>query len=224
MVDKLLNMALFGGEPILYLLLVLSLVSVAIIIERAVVYARNRIDLAGFTADLVRRLNQGDVEGAREAAEAVRAAEARVVVEGLANFDRGALVAGELMKSARTRQQQLLDRRLIVLGTVGSNAPFIGLLGTVLGIIKAFNDLAFATKAGPSVVMAGISEALVATAVGLLVAIPAVIAFNYFKNRQKTVMENIDQLENTLLAFMGTREQSGMRAVSGSAPRSSQVA
>ena len=224
MVDRLLNMALFGGEPILYLLLGLSLVSVAIIIERAVVYAQNRIDLPAFTADMVHRLNQGDVQGAREAAEVVRAAEARVAVEGLRNFERGALVAGELMKSARTRQQQLLDRRLIVLGTVGSNAPFIGLLGTVLGIIKAFNDLAFAAKAGPSVVMAGISEALVATAVGLLVAIPAVIAFNFFKNRQKTVMENTDQLENTLLAFMGTREQSGMRAVSGSAPRTSQVA
>jgi biopolymer transport protein ExbB/TolQ len=73
-----------------------------------------------------------------------------------------------------------LERGLVVLGTIGSTAPFVGLFGTVLGIIRAFSDLAGDTGAGPSVVAAGVSEALVATAAGLFVAIPAVIAYNFF--------------------------------------------
>jgi len=208
MIDKLLKMALFGGEPILYLLIILSLISVAVIIERLLVYRRNRVDLPQLASDIVQKLNQGDVDGARRCAATRQSAETRVLCEGLDNFDQGAVVAAELMASMRTRQQQKLNRRLIVLGTVGSNAPFVGLLGTVLGIIKAFNDLAFAAKAGPSVVMAGISEALVATAIGLCVAIPAVVFFNYFKHRQQVVMENIAQLESMLLAFIRTNRES----------------
>jgi len=207
MIDKLLKVALFGGEPILYLLIFLSLISVAVIIERFLVFRRNRVDVPRLASDIVQKLNQGDLDGARNAVAGQKSAETRVLCEGLDNFDQGAVVAAELMASMRTRQQQRLNRRLIVLGTVGSNAPFVGLLGTVLGIIKAFNDLAFAAKAGPSVVMAGISEALVATAIGLLVAIPAVVFFNYFKHRQQVVMENIAQLESMLLDVIRTKRE-----------------
>lgn len=204
MIDGLLNMALLGGEPILILLLGLSMVSVAVIIERYIIYYRNRFDMSEFTNSIVELLNRGDIREACKRAEALDTAEAQVLAEGLKNYRKGRTVVIELMKSMRTRQVQRLDRRLVILGTIGSNAPFIGLLGTVLGIIKAFNDLAYATKAGPSVVMAGISEALVATAIGLLVAIPAVVSFNYFKNHQRLVLENISQLKNTLVAFMDT--------------------
>ena len=202
MVDRLLNLALVGGDPILYLLIALSALSVAVIIERLVAYIRNRIDLPTFSARIVRKLNEGDIAGAAQEAKTLRAAEARVVVEGLENFDKGAKVAAELMESTGMREQQRLDRRLGILGTIGSNAPFVGLLGTVLGIIKAFNDLAFNTAGDPSVVMGGIAEALVATAIGLLVAIPAVVFFNYFKNRQKRISSNMAQLQRILLAFI----------------------
>ncbi|RJO64408.1 MAG: MotA/TolQ/ExbB proton channel family protein [Myxococcales bacterium] len=213
MVDRLLNMALIGGEPILYLLVLLSLLSVAVVLERYTTYLRNRIDLPSFTGKIVNLLNVRDMEGALSAAEAIRAAEARVAAEGLRNFDKGPTVVTELMESMAMREQQQLDRRVTILGTVGANAPFIGLLGTVLGIIKAFNDLAFNSQGGPSVVMAGIAEALVATAVGLLVAIPAVVFFNYFKNRQKEIMSHMAQLQKTLLAFLGERERQGVETV-----------
>jgi len=202
MVDRLLKMALVGGEPILYILLLLSLLSVAVVLERYVTYTRNRINLPDFFEKIVGFLNGGDLKGALKEASRYRAAEARVTAEGLNNFDKGHVIASELMDSMVIRQQQRLDRRLTILGTIGSNAPFIGLLGTVLGIIKAFNDLAFNVEGGPSVVMAGIAEALVATAVGLLVAIPAVVFFNYFKNRQKRIMNDISQLQKMLLAFI----------------------
>ncbi len=202
MVDRLLNMALLGGEPILYILIGLSFLSIAVVLERFFVFGRNRIDVGNFTEKVVRLLNERRVEGARQIAETLKAAEAQVALTGLKNFDKGPKIAGELMDSKAMSQMQRFDKRLMILGTIGSNAPFIGLLGTVLGIIKAFNDLAFNTEGGPSVVMAGIAEALVATAVGLLVAIPAVLFFNYFKNRQKRIMSNIGQLQKTLLAFM----------------------
>jgi biopolymer transport protein ExbB len=203
MVDRLLNMALLGSEPILYLLIILSFVSIAIVIERYVTYLRNRIDLPDFTSRIIGFLNDGNLSAAQKLAGSNRSAEAQVTAEGLANFDNGATVTSELMDSMTMKQQQRFDKRLIILGTVGSNAPFVGLLGTVLGIIKAFNDLAMNSEGGPSVVMGGIAEALVATAIGLLVAIPAVVFFNYFKNRQKTILSNIEQLKKTLLAFIG---------------------
>ncbi len=202
MVDRLLELALIGGEPILYLMIAISLISVTVVVERFWTYRKNRLDTGAFSAELVTRLNAGEREQALASAQEKSTAESRVAAEGLANFDKGATVVRELMESQTMREQQQLDRGLIVLGTVGSNAPFIGLLGTVLGIIKAFHDLAFNAQGGPSVVMGGIAEALVATAVGLLVAIPAVVFFNYFKNRQKQIMSNIAQLEKTLLAFI----------------------
>ncbi len=207
MVDRLLNMAMLGGEPILYLLIVLSFVSIAVVIERLVAFTRNRVNLPEFSSKIVRFLNGGEKEQALELARSINAAEARVVEEGLSNFDKGPMVAGELMESAANGQQSRLDKKLTILGTIGSNAPFVGLLGTVLGIIKAFNDLAFNADGGPSVVMAGIAEALVATAIGLLVAIPAVVFFNYFKNRQKGIMGNVSQMQNMLLAFIAHNEK-----------------
>jgi biopolymer transport protein ExbB len=91
-------------------------------------------------------------------------------------------------------------RNLAFLGTLGNNAPFIGLFGTVLGIIKAFHDLAGNQAGGVAVVMAGISEALVATAVGLLVAIPAVVGFNTFNRRVRKAIANVDSLAHVVLA------------------------
>jgi biopolymer transport protein ExbB len=85
------------------------------------------------------------------------------------------------------------------LGTLGNNAPFIGLFGTVLGIIKAFADLAKNQGGGATVVMAGIADALVATAVGLLVALPAVVAFNIFQGRIRRTMGRVDTLAHLIL-------------------------
>lgn len=209
MVDRLLNMALVGGEPILYLLIGLSFISIAVGVERYITYLRNRIDLPDFTSRIVGLLNQGDLDSAQKVAESNNSAEALVAAEGLANFSKGATVARELMDSMTMKQQQRLDKHLSILGTIGSNAPFAGLLGTVLGIIKAFNDLALNAAGGPSVVMGGIAEALVATAIGLLVAIPAVVFFNYFKNRQKGILANMEQLKKTLLAFIGNKSLDG---------------
>lgn len=130
----LLKIALIGGDPVLYLLIVMSIISIAIMIERFLTY---------------------------------RYIEKRI----------------EIFKEIELRIA--LDKRLGILATFGNNAPFIGLFGTVLGVIKAFNDLGASSEFGVKVVMEGISQALVSTAMGLFVAIPSVIAYNYFVRKMK---------------------------------------
>ena len=98
------------------------------------------------------------------------------------------------------RERLVLERRLTFLGTLGNNAPFIGLFGTVLGIIRAFHDLSLGSMKGHTSVMAGISEALVATAIGLFVAIPAVMAFNYFQKQVDHTLSVTEALSQGVLA------------------------
>src|SRR5690606_23720151 len=101
----------------------------------------------------------------------------------------------EVFNSFALAERPELERSLNFLATLGSNAPYIGLLGTVLGIMKAFNDLANSPDAGQQTVMAGISLALVATAAGLFVAIPAVISYNYFQRQVRGIMQNLDSVK-----------------------------
>jgi len=204
MLDRsLVTMSLMGAHWVLQLLLLLSLISVAIMVERALFYLRHRIDARALAARLATLLDDGDVAGARALVAPGEAMEARVLAEGLRGLDHGASVQ-ELMEGELVRQRARFEQRLMFLGTLGNNAPFIGLFGTVLGIIKAFHDLSLndPTRAGSSAsaVMAGISEALVATAVGLAVALPAVVAFNYFKAIVKRAVSNTESMSKLLSA------------------------
>jgi biopolymer transport protein ExbB/TolQ len=125
-----------------------------------------------------------------------------ILKAGLANLSAGPAALEQVMESQKIHEKTTMEKNLLVLGTLGSNAPFIGLFGTVLGIIKAFNDLALAGTSGPTVVMRGVSEALVATAVGLLIAIPCVAAYNYFQNMVKLSLSGADRLSGLLLAHV----------------------
>lgn len=199
-----------GAGWVLWLMLALSVVSVAIMLERAWLYWSLSDDIPSLMKDLARLLRTGDLEGARRRLEASPSAEAAVVVAGLVESELGPDAAEEAMMSASALQKNKLEKRLAYLGTLGNNAPFIGLLGTVIGIVGAFDQLdkvktAGATAAGGmgnAAVMSNISEALVATAVGLVVAIPAVAAFNAFQRIIKTTLSNTEALEHVLLAHL----------------------
>ena len=204
--------SMMGAHWVLQLLIALSVVSVAIMIERILFYARHRVDAAEMAARLERLLDDGNVAGAYSLFSTVDAMEARVLAEGLHGLSSGASIDA-LMDSETTRQRARFEKRLMFLGTLGNNAPFIGLFGTVLGIIKAFHDLSLNDPSragtGAQAVMAGVSEALVATAVGLAVALPAVVAFNYFKSIVKGAVANTDSLSK-ILAAHAERLRSGV--------------
>jgi biopolymer transport protein ExbB len=143
------------------------------------------------------------MDAARRALESNPGSASRALTETLDQLPRGAEAAGDHLAAALSDERRRLERRLLILGTLGNNAPFIGLFGTVLGVIKAFHDLAQA-GAGPEVVMSGLSEALIATAVGLLVALPCVFAFNVL---QKSVRDLVGETE-----ALGRRLGSSARA------------
>jgi len=199
-----------GTGWILVLMLVLSIISLAIMLERAWLYWSLRDDIEGLMRDLGRLLRGNDLEGARRRLESSRSAEAAVVVAGLVEADRGVAAAEEAMEGASALQRVKLEKRLAYLGTLGNNAPFIGLLGTVIGIVAAFDELSKvksaaagqATQLAPEAVMARISEALVATAIGILIAIPAVAAFNAFQRVVRGTVANTEALGHMLLAHL----------------------
>jgi biopolymer transport protein ExbB len=193
-----------GAAPILYLMIVLSVMSIAVMLERAWFFAVSSENLVRMAGALEEKLGAGDIEGAREVAAASRSIEASIVSAGLRHGARGAEAASEAMASATALGRLRLERRLAFLGTLGNNAPFVGLLGTVIGIVQAFHQLERAGLGGSasSDIMGAIAEALVATAIGLAVAIPAVAAFNYFQRRIRTTLGNAEALEHIVLSHL----------------------
>lgn len=201
-----------GAGWVLWLMFALSVVSLAVMLERAWLFWSLRDDVAAIMRDLGRLLRNGDLAGARQRLEQSPSAEAAVVVAGVVEAEHGADAAEEAMAGAAALQKNKLEKWLAYLGTLGNNAPFIGLLGTVIGIVGAFEEFGkgpaqavagAAAATGPSeAVMRNIAEALVTTAVGLVVAIPAVAAFNMFQRIVKTTLANTDALGHVLLAHL----------------------
>ena len=198
--QRVLGFTLLGSEWVLWLLIGLSVLSVTVMVERAVALRGTVADLDALGRDLVARLREDDLPGARTLLAGQRGPAAAVAAAGVAVFERGGDAVAETMASAKSRVRVDLERNLGVLGTLGNNAPFVGLFGTVLGIIKAFADLSRNQTGGASAVMSGISEALVATAVGLMVAIPAVVAFNFFQGRVRKALARVDAMAHLVLS------------------------
>lgn len=194
----------FGSEWVLHLLLILSVVSVAITLERIHhfwTYCRSSKDLP---MQINAHLAESNIEGARSLLKDDPSHVAFVGLQGLEGFHRGSAAVEELMAAATKSARSKMERGLAFLGTLGNNAPFVGLFGTVLGIIRAFRDLSENTMEGSAAVMAGIAEALIATAVGLLVALPAVAIFNLFQRYIKAQTNQSDAVGHVLLAYLKT--------------------
>jgi biopolymer transport protein ExbB/TolQ len=200
LVHALLSLPVFRSEWVLWLLLGLSLASIAVALERWIFFRRHRVDTDALRRDLARQLGRGDYHAAAALLERHDALETNVVLEGLRAFDKGPESVEDLVCGAMGRERVRYEGRLGFLATVASNAPYIGLLGTVLGIVRAFRDLAANMSEASGAVMAGIGESLIATAVGLLVAIPAVVAFNAFKGKVKSAVADGQMLSRLLLA------------------------
>lgn len=191
--QHLLGLALGGSEWVLWTLVALSVLSVSFIIERLFVMRSSRD--ASRLADARRWIERG------QAGEAVAALQARSA-STYSRLGIAAIEDGESgLMQATVKERARLESRVWLLATIGSNAPFIGLFGTVLGIIHAFHSLGANVQGGAEVVMAGISEALVATAVGLFVAIPAVVAYNSFVRAIKTTLVRADAEARSLIAL-----------------------
>jgi biopolymer transport protein ExbB/TolQ len=209
--QRLLAFTMLGAGWVLWLLVGLSVLSVTVMLERGLYFAQRRMSKR--FPELLRLCQDGSLDKAAQLA-AGDAMEAEVVRVAARVAGSGQEAVEKAVASTIDRRRLEYERWLFVLGTLGNNAPFIGLFGTVLGIIRAFADLAAhpAAAAGASTLMAGISEALVATAVGLFVAIPAVLAYNIYQRLLKRVVGRSLSLGNAIAAGLYVARANGRGA------------
>jgi biopolymer transport protein ExbB/biopolymer transport protein TolQ len=210
LMHKLVFVAQTGAAAVLYILLLLSIYSVGVVLERWWYFRKRRLDMIATGAALAKRLRAGDVAGAKRELEGMSAVEAEILRDALEYYTDGADSLQEIVQKGIRQRRKAFESGLLFLGTLGNNAPFIGLFGTVLGVVAAFKELGAASAnmaaaggaGGMGNVMSGISEALIATAIGILVAIPAVIAYNFFQKKCNDIEENSGALANQVLAIM----------------------
>jgi len=203
LIEKLLKVALLGSSWVMYLLLLLSVLSFSAMLERWWYFLRRRGDVDELRETLVATLEQGDSESATAALKRSRLVESRVIEPALKLISGGPEAFQDAIESEMLRMRQELERGCTLLGTLGNNAPFIGLFGTVIGVIISFQQLSVnqASNAMGSV-MAGIAEALVATGVGLFVAIPAVVAYNVIQKKIGDIEGNVAATTKQITALL----------------------
>lgn len=203
--QKIFILAQHGADAILYLLIALSIFSVAAILERFLTLRQVRSKGEKIKEQINHMMQTQNLEELAEIGKDRESLEGRALGYALKHArENGAEGLSEIINSFALIEKPRLERSLNFLATVGSNAPFIGLLGTVFGIMKAFNDLGVSQGDAASV-MTGIAEALVATAVGLFVAIPAVVAYNTFQKQVKQIMQNLETVRELSLAYAKRR-------------------
>ncbi|MDX2050901.1 MAG: MotA/TolQ/ExbB proton channel family protein [Polyangiaceae bacterium] len=220
LVERLLKIALLGSEWVLYLLLALSVLSIATMVDRLWYFRKRSEDLGKLRSALLARLSDGDIAGGRALLEKSPSVQAKVTLAALEWAERGPDVMIDVGDAELARQRKQMESGLNLLGTLGNNAPFIGLFGTVLGVIIAFHALGSAGQNTGAMgqVMAGIAEALVATGVGIFVAIPAVVAYNLIQKRIGDIESESMALVKLCSAFVKSLPTFGEEIVEDGAP------
>ncbi len=192
------------GGFTMYILLLCSFISVTILLERIIYYKRrSKTKRTEFMARIERTLRNGNIERALGICKETSAPFSSVVSSGLELYGHPEKEISHAMEREITVETTKLERYTGVVGTIGNIAVYIGLFGTVLGIIRAFHDIAAAGAGGMSIVIGGVAEALVCTATGLFVAIPAVVAFNYFTKRVDDFLKEMELCASELIDLMG---------------------
>jgi biopolymer transport protein TolQ len=205
--ETLFKIAEASAHFILYLMAFMSVWSIAIMIERFVALKRIGKSSAGMASGFRTLIEKEDLNQIEALSATSSSLEARALGYGLNYVKKhGSSGLDELFNSFKAIERPGLEKNLNWLGTIASNAPYVGLLGTVMGIMKAFNDLANSPGQGNEVVMAGIAHALVSTAIGLAVAIPAVVAFNIFQKKVSTILNNIDAARDLCQVYIKSRK------------------
>lgn len=180
-------------SPAMWLLGACSLATFVVLFERGWYFltALQGVPSEELAKGVVGALASGDRDKALRLCEGSSSAMGRLLVSVLKEGRASSGHLHELYRRGIEAEVLGMEKFIGILGTIGNVAPYIGLFGTVLGVMHAFQELGMAGAAGPSVVMRGISEALIATAVGLFVAIISVISYNYFIRRIKRIVKEL---------------------------------
>jgi len=184
------------------LLLVASVLLVTYGLERLWYYLRAGRISSSFLVEVKRLVRDGKVQEAVDFCDKNRGLVPEIVKAGLNASHLSRIDAEDTMESYKERSQNLLKARLGVFGTISFISPLLGLLGTVLGIMRSFHDLALSGSGGPTIIAAGIAEALVTTVAGIAVAVPSAIIYNYFTTRLRNLMVRIDTFTAELIILL----------------------
>ena len=207
------KLAALGSGWVMWLLIVLSVVSFSAMIERAIFFRKGEDDIDEFGDKLTDLAERGNLEEIDIFLAASPSIEASILRKAMKWMSGGADALTSAIDSELGKKKKELERGMNLLGTLGNNAPFVGLLGTVIGVINAFAHLGGGQdKAAMGNVMVGISEALVATAVGLFVALPAVVAYNVFQKKVGDIEENVNAISKQLCALLKAIDFAGGNA------------
>ncbi|MGB0680253.1 MAG: MotA/TolQ/ExbB proton channel family protein [Polyangiales bacterium] len=207
--ERLTAFAMLGATWVMWLLVALSVVGLAIVLERIYQLATSRDNIESLRSELLRCLANGDLDEAKARLQRSRSFEARVVHAGMTEVTRGTAAVEERMAGETMLCRLDMEKNLAFLGTVGNNAPFVGLLGTVIGVIRAFHQLDSSGGKVTSGLMNEVGEALVATAIGILVALPSVAFFNLFQRLIKGRLGRAAALGHDLLSYLKGRAPAG---------------
>jgi biopolymer transport protein ExbB/TolQ len=195
-----------GSRWVLWLLIGLSLAALTVMIERVWFFVQERRPLDRLAAAMAALRKDGPA-AALAKLKGVRSMEAAVARACLEQASAGPEAVDEVRAAVVEQERARYEKRLAFLGTLGNNAPFVGLFGTVLGIIRSFHDLSGGSMQNSQLVMAGIAEALVATGVGLIVALPAVAAYNASVRHVETTVAASDANAHEILAYLKTAKE-----------------
>lgn len=205
--QKLLQLATVGSEWVLWALIAVSVVSIGTVAERLWWFWRHKCDVETLMPKLMALLRDGDIDGAAKIVREDRSEEALIVARCLEWRHAGTEAIENVLAATIRERRPGLEKGLTLLGTVGNNAPFVGLFGTVLGVVEAFIQLGKAQADSMDQVMSAIGEALIATAVGILVAIPAVVAYNILTGKVTRVEENAETMVHLIVASLHERQK-----------------
>jgi len=195
-----------SGGFAMYILLFCSVISLGVIFERFIYYKkRSRARRVEFMAKIKQELAKRETNSALELCKAARTPFAQVVYSGLYLHGHSEKVISTTMEREIVVETNKLEKYTSIVGTIGSTAVYIGLFGTVIGIIRAFHDISLSGSGGISVVIGGISEALICTAAGLLVAVPAVISYNYFIKRIDGFVSDMELCASEVIDLIGAK-------------------
>jgi biopolymer transport protein ExbB len=196
------------GGFTMYILLLCSVLSLAIILERYIYYRRrSRVKRRDFMASISKELKNGNIKKALEVCSKTDTPFSSVAESGLSLHGHSEVLISNTMEREVTIETTKLERYTSIVGTIGSTAVYIGLFGTVLGIIRAFHDISKSGSGGLSVVINGISEALICTAAGLCVAVPAVIAYNYFVKKVDSFITDMELCASEIMDLLNIRQK-----------------
>jgi biopolymer transport protein ExbB len=190
------------------ILLGCSILSLGVIMERFVYYRRrSRVKRTVFMGQIRKELKKGNSGQALDICRKTDTPFASVVSLGLNLEGHSEVVISNTMEREVAIETTKLERYTSIVGTIGSTAVYIGLFGTVLGIIRAFQDISASGTGGITVVIRGISEALYCTAAGLCVAVPAVIAYNYFIKRIDNFVTDMELCASEVMDLITTKQK-----------------